>query len=295
MYRSRFLPGFCLATVLFLAGTRISAQAPELRHISGGVYCLMDESSNACILVTDKGVLMADAKSGPLALKEKKIVDTLIKNRPVKYLINTHYHADQTGGDAVFGKDATLVMHASCKAALARQLEATGGDAGILANVVTWKEGMKFTLGDETVRVLHLGNAHTSGDLVLAFEKAKVLFMGDLFCCGVPPDPDVGDHSDTENWISALNTLFGPYFEYIVVPGQGPVSNVVNLKKYSNCLSYIRNQVGSAIAAGKTREETIASVDVQRFAALKDPRPGGDRTIQKTIGAVYDEMTRKKK
>ena len=150
---------------------------------------------------------------------------------------------------------------------------------------------MTLNVGDEKVRLIHLGPAHTSGDTVVVFENAKVIHAGDLFFNGMPPYIDVNDGSDTQNWILSIEKLCETYPDFQFIPGHGKVANTKEFMRFANYLKHLRKEVAAAIKAGKTREQAQESIDLSEFSYLEDY--GQFLTKKENIGWVYDEMTRK--
>jgi glyoxylase-like metal-dependent hydrolase (beta-lactamase superfamily II) len=206
--------------------------------------------------------------------------------------VNTHYHGDHTDGTGSLGKDAVIIMHPNCKASLAKTMKAKGGEKEYLAKIKTWTKDMVLQLGGETVKLLHFGNGHSSGDLVVVFEKAKVFHTGDLFFHQMPPYIDVADGADTGNWIHTIQTLCKEYPDFKIIPGHGSVTTPGEYLKMAGYLTYLRNQVAAAIKAGKTREQARESIDLEPYKWMPDTSEYTDK--RNNIGWIYDEMTRKK-
>lgn len=273
---------FLFVCVLFLGQLPAKEEVKfQLKQVSGNVYCLYGSGGNIGVLKTNEGLLLVDAQYAELAPGIKKAIAT-ISDQPVKYLINTHYHGDHTNGSPVLGKGAEIIMHPDCKAALKKPF-----------GTKLWKEGMSIKLGGETVKLLHFGDAHTSGDLVVVFEKAKVIHTGDLFFHGGAPYIDVKNGSDTKNWIHTIKTLCTTYPDYKYIPGHGKVTDAASYKKFAGYLAFLRKKVAAAIKAGKTKEEIKKTMTFEGYEHLSEY--GTFITKKNNAGWVYEEMTRGKK
>ena len=266
----------------------------ELQKVSGNVYCLYGDGGNIGILATDEGLLIVDSQFKSVADSVLKIIKT-ISSKDIKYLVNTHYHADHTGGNEIIGKNAEIIMHPNCKSTKQNLYKQAGIQSISLDKATVWEEGMVIRLGEETVRLLHFGNAHTSGDLIVVFEKSKVIHTGDLFFNGWPPYIDVEDGADTENWICTIAILCKQYPDYQFIPGHGKVTDVRSFLDSAKYLKILRAEVAKAIEEGKSREEAIKQIKINEYSHLRDPRSNDGLSIQKNIGWVYDEMTQKLK
>jgi cyclase len=263
----------------------------ECQKVSENVYCLYGEGGNIGILNSDEGLLIVDSQFKSVADSVLKIIKT-ISRQDIKYLINTHYHADHTGGNEIIGKNAEIIMHPNCKSTKQHLYKQAGMKDISLNNAREWKEGMVIHLGEETVRLLYFGPAHTSGDLIVVFEKSKVIHAGDLFFNGWPPYIDVEDGADTENWIRIIEMLCEKYQDYKFIPGHGEVTDGKRFLDLAKYLKILRAEVAKAIKEGKSREETIGSIKINGYSHLRDPRSNDGLSVKKNIGWVYDEMTK---
>ncbi len=262
----------------------------EIEKVSGDVYCLSGAGGNIGILKTEAGLLLID--SGYERVTEdvmKKI--TALSPKPIKYLVNTHYHGDHTGGNEVVGKDAVIIMHPNCKNSLTRSLETKEAEKAYISKVKPWTLGKVIKLGEETVRLVHFGPGHTAGDIVVIFEKSRVFHTGDLFFNGMPPYIDVKDGSDTGHWIRTIEALCKRYPGYKVIPGHGKVTTAKEYLVVADYLKLLRKMVTVATAKGKTREQAMETIKIKGFENLKEY--GKFLTIKNNIGWIYDEMTKK--
>jgi glyoxylase-like metal-dependent hydrolase (beta-lactamase superfamily II) len=265
---------------------------PILSQIREYVYWLKDYDGNMTILVGDDGLLLVDAKSGKNAARTWHVIDSAF-HKPVKILINTHYHSDHTGGDSLLvGGNVSLIMHGNCRTTLIARLDSIGRYHAFADDAKTFRENLKVPFGNEMVSLFHFGNAHTAGDVIVVFEKSRVVATGDILFNKIPPYIDVADHSNTENWIKILRRLGTDYNDCIFVPGHGSLANMIDLSKFANFLQYLRDQVAAAIAGGKSKEDAIETIEIQRFSNINDPRPNSSLTVKKTIGMIYEEMKR---
>jgi glyoxylase-like metal-dependent hydrolase (beta-lactamase superfamily II) len=263
----------------------------ELHKVSGDVYCLSGYGGNIAVLKTggNDGLLVVDSQFEEGAEEVLKKIAAVSPKR-IKFLVNTHYHGDHTGGTEIVGKNAVIIMHPNCKASLLRRQKAKGVEKEYLSRVKLCSKEMTIKLGEETVRLQHFGPGHSAGDLVVIFEKSKVLHTGDLFFHGTTPYIDVKDGSNTGNWVRTIETLCKEYPDYKIIPGHGKVTDTEQFLRFAGYLKYLRKEVAAAVKAGKTREQTMKSIDVKDFQWLQEYPEFS--TKQTNIGWIYDEMTR---
>lgn len=269
-----------------------------LQNVSGNVYCLEGAGGNMGILKTDEGLLVVDSKVDQAAEAVLKELSSLSsKPLKIKYLIHTHYHGDHTGGDEALNKyTETIIMHPNCKTSFIKSLKVKTAEKTIIPKIKTCPQGesMVINLGGETVRLLHFGFDHTAGDLVVIFEKAKVIQAGDLFFNGMPAYIDVKDNSDTGNWVITIETLCDKFPDCKFIPGHGKVATAKDWLMFSEYLKYLRKEVAAAIMKGKTKEQIMESIKTDQFKQIKANEQGKFMTIKTNIGWIFDEMTRDK-
>lgn len=288
------IPFLCLA---FLCLTFLSVQlytqqeAPiTIEKVSGEVYCLYGSGGNIGIYVGEDSLLLVDAQYARTADAAMAKIKEL-SPKSIRYLINTHYHGDHTSGNPILGREAQIISHKNCKKSLLAQKKPEVTEESIGAPTETFAEEMTIPMGDDAVRLVHMGPGHTSGDTIVIFDKAKVIHAGDLFFHGVPPYIDVNDGSDTKNWVRIIRTLAEKYPDFKVIPGHGEVTDMKDYVGFADYLDYLRKEVAAAIAEGKTKEQTVESIDLSMFADMPDR--GEFLTKTKNIEWIYDEMTRK--
>jgi glyoxylase-like metal-dependent hydrolase (beta-lactamase superfamily II) len=293
MRKKRIFNFFILLGLLLSSLVLLAQESPEItiEKVSGDVYCLYGQGGNIGILKTDEGLLVVDSQHKGIANEILKKIAGL-STKPIKYLVNTHYHQDHTHASEVIGKDAVIIMHPNCKASLMKNQPEAEAQPGYLSKVKPWEKDMVIQMGGENVRLLHFGNGHTAGDLVVVFEKAKVFHAGDLFFHDMPPYIDVKDGSDTGNWIHTIEALCKKYPDYKIIPGHGKVTDPENYLKFAGYLKYLRKEVSAAIKAGKTKEQAMETINLEPYQWLKD----SSRFTNKkgNIGWIYEEMTKNK-
>jgi cyclase len=266
--------------------------AITVEKVSGEIYCMYVNSVNVTVLKGKDGLLVVDASYPQTAVQLKEEIAKL-SSQKIQYLLITHYHGDHTGGNAIIGKEAQIISHVNCKKTIVANLKPEESEEGIGAPQKTFESDLTVPFGDENVKLVHFGPAHTSGDAVVIFQDAKVLVVGDLFFHGMPPYIDVNNGSDTKNWVTLIETLCEKYPDFKVIPGHGKVTDMAEYLKFAHYLKYLRKEVAAAIEAGKTREQAQETIDFSGFSFIEDQ--GEFLTKKENVGWVYDEMTRNQK
>jgi glyoxylase-like metal-dependent hydrolase (beta-lactamase superfamily II) len=267
-------------------------QSVKISPLAGRVFLLEGPGGNVAVLKDSSGLVVIDSKFAGTAPDFMSALDRF-KPLPVRYLVNTHYHGDHTGGNPIIGQSATIIGHENCRSGMLSRAKPEEPVESLGLPSITFNKALTLRLADEIVHLRYSGPGHTSGDTVVVFEKAKVVHMGDLFFHQMPPYIDVSNGSDTKNWIAIIRKITEEFDGYTIIPGHGPVTDTVQMGKFADYLQYLRDAVAAAVSQGKTRQETIDGIDLTPYAHLKDV--GEFLTRKNNVGWIYDEITKKQK
>ncbi len=269
-----------VALLLALAGPLLAQGAPEevkieTVEVAGSVYMLVGQGGNIGVSAGEDGVFMIDDQFAPLTAKIQAAVAE-ISDQPIRFLVNTHWHYDHTGGNENLGHaGALIVAHDGVR----RRMKA-GGLIEFFKNqippapkaalpVITFAESVTFHLNGDQLHVFHVPPAHTDGDSVIHFKKANVVHMGDLYFNGLYPFIDGSAGGSVDGVIAAAERVHAMIDEETrIIPGHGALSNRAELAAYIEMLKGVRAKVGALVDAGKSLEETIAA---EPTAAWDDP------------------------
>jgi cyclase len=270
------------ASLLMLAGNAGAQQPPaaiappiidwesiQIRTTDLGnkTYMLEGQGGNITIAVGSDGIIMVDGQFAPLSDKIKAAIRA-IAPLPVRYLVNTHFHGDHTGGNENFARDgAVIVAHDNIRVRLA-----AGTTAGLTGNRTpprppealpkqTYFGGsIALEAGGRTAQHTHIANAHTDGDTWVYFADANVLATGDTFNnLKRYQNIDFANGGDLRGMIRALDTYLKVADDNTkIVPGHGPLANKADLVTFRNMLVTSRDRIQKLFEEGKTEEEVIA-------------------------------------
>ena len=242
------------------------------QHLRGGVYMLTGSGGNIGLSVGDDGAFLVDDQYAPLTPKILAAVAG-ITSKPIKFLVNTHWHGDHTGGNENVGKTGALIVaHDNVRKRMSvEQFNAVfnrttpASPAGALP-VITFTDSVTFhTNGDDLV-AFHVPPAHTDGDVIIHFTKADVIHMGDTYFASGYPFIDVSSGGNVNGVIGAADRVLamcGP--QTIVIPGHGPVSNCDGLRTYRNMIVTIRDRVRAEMQKGRTLDQLKAAGLTKEF------------------------------
>ncbi len=252
----------CLLVLSLLVSTSLfafqdmSEVTVEVIPVSENVYMLMGRGGNIGVSVGDDGVFMIDDQFAALTPKILEAVKS-ISDKPVKFLVNTHYHGDHTGGNSNFEKEGTLIVaHENVRKRL-KEDEKNSEGAGL--PIVTFDNKLQLHLNGDDIMAVHVHNAHTDGDALIYFPKSNVLHTGDTFFNGMFPYIDLKSGGSVAGDIEAAKTGLMLINESTkIIPGHGPLATYADYANYSKMLEGIQKKVMTAIKAGKSREAILA-------------------------------------
>lgn len=264
--------------------------------LADGIHMLTGKGGNIGVLTGPDGTFMIDDQFAPLTARIMVAVKSIGGDTP-RFLINTHYHFDHTGGNENLGNaGVTIVSHDNVRKKLAEGTTIVAFNRVMppapkaAVPVITFTREMTFHLNGETVHAIHSPNAHTDGDTIIHFEKANMIHAGDLFFNGFYPFIDVEHGGSAAGMIKAADAVLamaGPNTK--IIPGHGPLADKVALRAYRDMLKGVHDAVKKLVDAGTPRAEAVAAQPTQAFDA-----EWGDGFLRPEVfaGFVYDSMTK---
>jgi glyoxylase-like metal-dependent hydrolase (beta-lactamase superfamily II) len=291
---------------LWLVGCMATAQDQDfskvqmkVSKVAGNVYMLEGAGGNIGASVGEDGIVIVDDQYAPLADKIQAALKG-ITDKPVRFIINTHYHGDHTGGNAYFQKQAPIIAHDNVR----KRLE-TGGAAGNGGSVhmdvkpaskdalpiITFDHDVTVHLNGEDIRALYFPAGHTDGDSVIFFPKSNVVHMGDDFVTYGFPFIDVDSGGSINGMIDGVEKVIAQVPPDVkIIPGHGPVSSLDDVRAYLKMLNDTRDAVQSALHRGK-------SLDQMKEMKLLDPwkKFSGDFISEDAfLETLYNSLTGQK-
>lgn len=259
--------------------------------IADGLYMLRGQGGNIGLSVGDDGAYVVDDQFAPLTDKILAAV-AAVTDQPVRFVLNTHWHGDHTGGNENMGEaGALIVAHENVRRrmnpdelgdVIGRTQQAPPG----ALPVITFTEGVDFYWNDEHIRVFHVGEAHTDGDAIVVFTNADAIHMGDVFFNGRYPFIDVDSGGGIHGVINAATDILGMCGTGTrIIPGHGDVAGCEELRAYRNMLTTVRDRVQRMIDDGMTEDQVVAAAPT----ADLDAAWGGDS--ERFVRGAYQSLS----
>lgn len=275
-----------------LAQPDFSKVEVKATKVAGNVYVITGAGGNIGVSAGSDGLVMIDDQYAPLAPKIEAALKTI--GGPLRFIINTHYHGDHTGGNEHFGKSAPLVAHENVRKRLASTTSRLGNSfppapAGALP-VVTFNDTLTIHLNGEDVRAVHTPHGHTDGDSVIWFTKSNVVHMGDQFFNGFFPFIDTENGGTVAGLITNIEMVLTTIpADAKVIPGHGPLSDKAGLQAFLDVLRNTRAAVNRGIVLGKSLDELKSEKVLEEWDAKWGQ---GFIKTNTWIDTLHNELTR---
>ena len=291
---------------------------PELviEHLRGNLYMIGGDGGNVTVQIGEQGVLIVDSgfaqNAQALLAQIRKLSD-----KKIDYIVNTHYHPDHTGGNAVIAPTGQYVggvgIGVAPRAAiwahenvLTRVSTTTGSGKEPLVPAQGWPIETYFTASQELffngepIQMIHMPNAHTDGDSVVFFRRSDVIATGDLFNTTMYPYIDAAAGGNINGYIDALNRIIDIAIPdeneeggTIIVSGHGRIGDEYDLLVYRDAITIIRDRIADLIGKGMTVEQVQAAKPTLDYDGIYGATSGFWTTTQ-FVAAVYSDLKQAK-
>lgn len=253
-----FICAFCVNALAQTDYSRVQIKATK---VAGNVYMLEGSGGNIGVSVGADGILIVDDQFAPLADKIRASLKTLGEGK-LRFILNTHWHGDHTGGNVAFGPEATIIAHDNVRKRLASEQRIELFKQTVPASpkealpVITFDNSLSVHFNGEEIRAIHYPNGHTDGDSVIFFTTSNVVHLGDDFFAGRFPFVDVDNGGNVLGLTKNIGDIITKLPANVkLIPGHGPLSTIDDLKLYHRMLVETTDIVRKKIAAGKTLDQ----------------------------------------
>lgn len=281
-----------LSTTPAAAQTDFSTVEIKAELLAPGVAVLFGAGGNIGVSYGPDGTVLIDDQFAPLTTKIEAAVAALGAS-PVKFLINTHWHFDHSGGNENLGKKGAIIMaHDNVRTRLMAGATVAGTTVKPAAKealpVVTYEQGLKLHMNGDELRTVHTGGGHTDGDSIIVWRKANVIHTGDMFNNnGGLPFIDTRSGGDAVRLLASIEKII-PLTNSAtkIIPGHGPMARQADLIAWRDMLKTL---IGT-VRAGVMAKKTLAQIQAAKPAAKWD-KPGAFITGDAFIETIYEGLT----
>jgi cyclase len=263
-------------------------------RVAGNVHMLEGSGGNIGVSVGADGLLIIDDQFAPLAEKIRAALKELNQGK-LKFILNTHWHGDHTGGNASFGPEAPIVAHTNVR----KRLEAGSNVPGRVVPgapkealpVVTFDQSLSIHFNGEEIRVMHYPTGHTDGDSIIYFTTSNVVHMGDDFFAGRFPFVDLASGGSVEGLTKNIQDVIAKMPANVkIIPGHGPISSLDDLKLYHQMLVETTTLVRQQKEAGKD----VKQIQAQGFPEKYKDWGAGFVNADRWIDTIFNSLSQKK-
>ena len=268
--------GWAAAGLIALSATTLAQDFSNVeiraQKLTDNVYVLFGAGGNIGVSAGEDGVFLIDDQFAPLTEKIKAAI-TEFSDQPIRYVVNTHFHFDHSGGNENLGKQgAVIVAHKNVRLRMAKDqfVQAfnarTPAQPDIALPVVTFQEGVTLHLNGDDADIIHVKNAHTDTDSIVHFKKANVIHMGDTYTNAPYPFIDVGNGGGIDGVIEAAKTALELADKNTqIIPGHGPMATKADLEEHLKKVTTTRAVIAKLKADGMSLEDVVAAKPLAEF------------------------------
>jgi cyclase len=297
-------------SALLLMSGPAAAQQPQdfskveikVTKVSGNVYMLEGAGGNIAASVGDDGIAIVDTEYAPLADKIQAALKSIsATDKPVRFVIDTHYHSDHTNGNPAFAAaGATIIAHDNLRKRLEEGSSIGNGPGGavhvqqpaqpkLALPVITYDDQLTLHVNGDDIRVVHFAAAHTDGDSVVFFSKEGVVHMGDEFVRYGFPFIDVNGGGSVQGMIAACDKAIAEFPPDVkIIPGHGALATMDDLREYDKMLKDTTAAVQKALAEHKT----LAQMKDEKMLAPWQKYSGNFVNTDAFIETIYNSLTK---
>jgi cyclase len=269
-----------LLALALCAGLATSAHAQQdfskveikSEPVAGSVHMLTGAGGNLALSIGDDAAFLVDDQFAPLSARIKAAVAN-ISRKPVRFVLNTHWHGDHTGGNEHFGRaGSVIVAHENVRRRMSSEQFSSFATQPIPASpkaalpVVTFASDVTFHMNGDEIHAFHVPRAHTDGDTIVHFRRANVMHLGDVFFNRMYPFIDAGSGGSWAGTLAAVDKVLASMGDdNRLIPGHGPLASKADLVAYRHMLQTVGERLQALARDGKSLQDAIAARPTAEF------------------------------
>ncbi len=266
-------------------------------HVKGNVWAIFGAAGNITVQIGDEGVLVVDTGGSEAAADVREEIRRLAGDRPIRYVVSTHFHADHTGGNVLLANEprqqAAVIAHEN----VGLRLVETGADAGNLIMDTFYGDSKAIYFNGEPIEIIHVPAAHTDGDAIVFFRGSDVVSVGGVISTTSFPSFSTSQGGSVNGLLAALNRILDITVAEtraqggtIVVPGHGRLYDEADVAEYREMLTIIRDRIQHAIDNGESLSDVKRSRPALDYAGVFGAADG-PWTTDAFIEAIYRDLS----
>ncbi len=246
----------------------------ETVNVANGIYMLVGQGGNIGVSVGDDGVFLIDDQFAPLTERIKAAIAKL-SDKPVRFVLNTHWHGDHTGGNENLAQEGSVIVaHDEVYQRMSHENFLAGFGQIVPPSpkaalpVISFNDTVTFHLNGHDIHAVHVEHAHTDGDSIVHFRSANVIHTGDVWFNGMYPFIDSSSDGSLDGVIAAVDVVLKLADQQTrIIPGHGPLSDRDGLLGYQAFLKVVKERIGTLLQQGKSLEEIQAAKPLADYEA----------------------------
>jgi cyclase len=226
-----------------------------IEKVHDDLYMIVGDGGDVAVYITSEGVILVDDKFDQDHAQIMARIRS-VTNQPVRYVLNTHYHADHSGGNTQFSNEAEIISTRNAHDAIVKRVQSNAPNNMVAARVTFTDETSVF-LGGKEVRAKYYGRGHTNGDAFIYFPAHRLVHTGDTFASSPTATPliDYPAGGSVVEWTKTLDTVMNTLDFDEVMPGHGPMTNRAGIKAYRDRVEVLRNKAQALIRSGGSQAD----------------------------------------